>query len=389
MALLDGRRVDDAAGMRFRQVTHPAPRSPEARAEALVAPVFGRVFTDHMVTIRWSRTHGWHDATLGPYAPIPMAPAAAVLQYGSSIFEGLKVYRRADRALVAFRPDANAARFRRSAVRMAMPELPEDLFLQAVDELLALDHDWVPAAGGEESLYLRPFLIGITPTLSAVAPEDHLFVLIASPAGAYFPGGLAPVRAWMGGSHVRAWPGGTGGTKAGANYAASLAAQQEARAHDCDQVVWLDAVEHRYVEEMGMMNVFFVLHDPHTRGGSEVATPRLNGSFLPGITRDSILTLAADHGARVTERAVTAEELLDRARDGSLREVFASGTAAVITPVGAVVDREGTTPIADGHPGPVTTALRDTLTGIQRGDLPDPHGWVRPASRGGGGRRRR
>lgn len=367
-------------GVQFTRLVHPAPRSPEARAEVLASPGFGRVFTDHMVTIGWNRTRGWHDAQLRPHAPIAMDPAAAALQFGASIFEGLKVYRRPDQTLVAFRPTANAARFRRSAARMAMPELPEDLFLQVIEEVLALDHPWVLAAGGEDSLYLRPFLLATTPALSPTAAEDYLFVLIASPAGAYFPGGLAPVRAWMGGTHVRTWPGGTGATKAGVNYAASLAAQAEARAHGCDQVVWLDALEHRYVEEMGVMNLFFVLDDLQHPGGTEVATPRLNGSFLPGITRDSVLTLAAETGARVSERPVTATEWVDRARDGSLREVFASGTAAVITPVGAVVGHHGDTTIADGQPGPTTTALREALTGLQQGRLHDHHGWVHPVA---------
>jgi branched-chain amino acid aminotransferase len=297
------------------------------------------------------------------------------LQYGASIFEGLKVYRRHDGSLAAFRPDANARRFRASSVRMGMPELPDDIFRTAIRELLAVDHAWVPAAGTEASLYLRPFLLSTSPGLRPGVGGDHLFVLIGGPAGSYFPGGLAPVRAWMGSSQVRAWPGGTGAAKAGANYAASLAAQTEAQAHGCDQVVWLDAQEHRYVEEMGVMNLFFVIGD---RDRTEVVTPALNGSFLAGVTRDSLLTLAADLGADVAERPVPAREWLDRARDGSLREVFASGTAAVVLPVGAVVDHDGETRIADGDPGPVTVALREALTGIQQGRRTDPHGWAQP-----------
>ena len=303
---------------------------------------------------------------------------AAARQYGSTIFEGLKVYRRDDGSLVAFRPERNAARFRASARRMGMPELPEELFLDALSALLDADGDWVPAAGGEDSLYLRPFLVATSPGLAPVAAEDHLFVLMASPAGAYFPRGLAPVRAWMSGSHVRAFPGGTGAAKTGANYAASLAAQADAAAHGCDQVVWLDAHQRRYVEEMGVMNLFFVFGGPNPGAPVEVVTPALNGSFLAGITRDSVLTLAADLGARVVERPVEAQEWRDRAADGSLREVFASGTAAVITPVGAVVGPSGEVTVADGSPGPTTTALRVALTDLQRGQRPDPHRWLRP-----------
>jgi branched-chain amino acid aminotransferase len=335
------------------------------------------VFTDHMVTVAWTAGRGWHDATVGPYGPLAIDPAAAALHHGASVFEGLKVYRLLDGTLAAFRPDRNAARLRRSAARLAMPEPPEELFLAALDELLAVDHAWVPAAGGEDALYVRPLLFSPAVGLRPEPGDEALFVLIASPAGAYFRGGLAPVRAWMGTDQVRAWPGGTGAAKAGVNYAASLAAQAEARAHGCDQVVWLDATHRRWVEEMGVMNLFFVVDDADHPGSVEVVTPELNDSFLPGVTRDSVLTLAGDLGARPVERPFAAREWLDRARDGTLREVFASGTAAVITPVGAVVDHDGDTPVADGRPGPVTTALRDRLTGIQQGRHDDRHGWLR------------
>lgn len=374
-----GGRAHDAAGVDFARWEHPSPTTAEERAARLAAPGFGRVFTDHMVTVAWSAARGWHDGAARPYGPLALDPAAAALQFGASIFEGLKVYRQPDGSLAAFRPERNAARFRRSAARMAMPELPEEVFLAAVAELLALDAAWVPPTGVEDALYLRPFLLSTSSGLRVEPGSEFLFVLIASPAGAYFPGGPVSVRAWMGSRQVRAWPGGTGEAKAGANYAASLAAQTEARAHGCDQAVWLDSREHRWVEEMGVMNLFFVFGGsggtsvPH---GVEVVTPPLNGSFLAGVTRESVLELAADLGAVVTERPVAAAEWIERARDGSLREVFASGTAAVITPVGAVVDRDGETTVGDGRPGSVALGVREALTAVQQGRRRDDRGWM-------------
>jgi branched-chain amino acid aminotransferase len=285
------------------------------------------------------------------------------------------VYRQPDGSVATFRPEANAARFRASAVRLAMPELPDELFLTALRELVTADEAWVPAPGGEDSLYLRPFLLGTSPGLVVDAATDYVFCLIATPAGAYFSGGLTPIRPWLSTDYVRAVPGGTGAAKCSANYAASLAAQAAAVHQGCDQVVWLDAVERRWVEEMGVMNLFFVFG---SGADLEVVTPELDGSLLPGVTRDSLLKLAADLGAQVSERPVAVDEWRTRAADGSLTEVFASGTAAVVTAVGSVRDRGGTFAVGDGRPGPFTTTLRGQLVALQRGQAADPHGWMRP-----------
>jgi branched-chain amino acid aminotransferase len=358
----------------FTRVPHPAPAPAERVAEVLAAPGFGRYFTDHMVSIAWNAAQGWHDARVEPYAPLSMDPAAVVLHYSQTIFEGLKAYRQPDGSVAAFRPQDNADRMARSAERLAMPPLPEDLFLASLRELLAVDERWVPAAGGEDSLYLRPFMFGSSSGLGVRPSEEYLYLLIASPAGAYFPRGLAPVTVWLSTDYVRAVPGGTGEAKCGGNYAASLAAQAQASAHGCDQVVWLDAIEHRWIEEMGGMNLFFVLTGAD--GAVEVVTPELSGSLLPGITRRSLLDLAVEEGATVTERRISTDEVEKEAAAGHLTEVFACGTAAVITPVGTVKHEGGQYAIADGEPGPVTVRLRERLTAIQRGDAPDTHGWM-------------
>ncbi len=358
----------------FTHVDHPSPASAERVAEVLAAPGFGRYFTDHMVTVAWDAAHGWHDATVGPYRPLEMDPAAAILHYAQSIFEGLKAYRQPDGSVATFRPRANAERMRNSAHRLAMPPLPEELFLGSLQELVRVDERWVPAAGGEDSLYFRPFMIASSTGLGVKPSDEYLYLCIASPAGAYFPRGLAPVRVWLSTDYVRAAPGGTGEAKCGGNYAASLAAQAEASAQGCDQVVWLDAVEHRWVEEMGGMNLFFVFTDPS--GAVEVVTPELSGALLPGVTRSSLLTLAAEDGATVSERRISTEEWEKEVASGHLSEVFACGTAAVITPVGSVRYDGGSFDVGDGSPGPVTQRLRARLTSIQRGVEPDPHGWM-------------
>ena len=358
----------------FTQLPHPAPASAERVAEILAAPGFGRYFTDHMVTIAWDAARGWHDATVGPYRPLELDPAAVVLHYAQSIFEGLKAYRQPDGSVATFRPGVNAERMRNSAARLAMPPLPDELFLGSLRELLAVDERWVPAAGGEDALYLRPFMIASSNGLGVRPSEEYLYLLIASPAGAYFPRGLAPVSVWLSTDYVRAAPGGTGEAKCGGNYAASLAAQAQATAEGCDQVVWLDAVEHRWVEEMGGMNLFFVFTEAD--GSVEVVTPELSGSLLPGVTRDSLLDLAREEGATVTERRLSVEEWEKETASGHLTEVFACGTAAVITPVGSVKDAGGSFTVGDGTPGAMTQRLRDRLTSIQRGVAPDPHGWM-------------
>lgn len=349
------------------------PASDEVRAEILAEPGFGRYFTDHMVSISYTTDAGWHDAQVLPYGPIQLDPSAVVLHYGQEVFEGLKAYRWADGSIVSFRPEANAKRLQSSAHRLAIPELPEEVFLESLRQLIAVDHPWVPAPGGEESLYLRPFIIATEPGLGVRPAKEYRYMVIASPAGAYFPRGIKPVSVWLSTEYVRASPGGTGAAKFGGNYAASLLAQAQAAEQGCDQVVWLDAIEHRYVEEMGGMNLFFVFG---SGGSARLVTPELSGSLLPGITRLSLLQLATDAGFAVEERKIDVAEWQKKAAAGEITEVFACGTAAVITPVSQVKHADGEFTIADGEPGEVTMALRDTLTGIQRGTFADTHGWM-------------
>ncbi|MBB5828245.1 branched-chain amino acid aminotransferase [Micromonospora carbonacea] len=348
---------------------NPTPVSAVERAALLAAPGFGRVFTDHMVTIRYAEGKGWYDARVEARGPIPMDPASAVLHYAQEIFEGLKAYRLADGSITMFRPEANAARFVDSARRMAMPELPPELFVDSLRRLVDIDRDWIPEGDGA-SLYLRPFMIASEVFLGVRPSNEYLYVVIASPAGSYFSGGAKPVTVWVSPDYTRAAPGGTGAAKCGGNYAASLAAQAEAIEAGCDQVVFLDAVERRYVDELGGMNVFFVYDD------DTLVTPPLTGTILPGITRDALLTLAAEAGHRVEERPVSFADWEADAASGRLREAFACGTAAVITPIGRVKYPDGEFAVADGGQGPVTTALQQRLVDIQRGRAADPHGWV-------------
>ncbi|MCP2260076.1 branched-chain amino acid aminotransferase [Streptoalloteichus tenebrarius] len=357
----------------FSRTPNPHPASPERRAEVLARPGFGQHFTDHMVTIRWDVQQGWHDARVEPYGAIALDPAAMVLHYGQAIFEGLKVYRQPDGSLASFRPDANADRFRASAHRLAMPELPNELFVDSLRELLALDGGWVPAAGGEESLYVRPFMISTEAALGVRPANEYLYALIASPAGAYFSGGVRPVSVWLSTEYVRACPGGTGAAKFAGNYAASLLAQAQAAEQGCDQVVWLDACERRFVEEMGGMNLFFVLG---SGSDARLVTPELSGALLPGVTRDSLLQLGRDRGMAVEERKISTDEWEKGVASGEITEVFACGTAAVITPVGRVKHAHGEFLVNGGEAGEVTMALRRQLTEIQRGVAPDPHGWM-------------
>ncbi|OLL16397.1 MULTISPECIES: branched-chain amino acid aminotransferase [unclassified Rhodococcus (in: high G+C Gram-positive bacteria)] len=359
--------------LEFAHVPHPSPASAERRGEILADPGFGRYFTDHMVTIDYTEGRGWHDATVQPYGPMQLDPAAMVLHYGQAIFEGLKVYRQPDGSIAAFRVYSNAERMRRSSRRLAMAELPDELFVRSIAELVDADHEWVPAAGGEESLYLRPFMFSTEAGLGVRPANQYRYMLIASPAGAYFPRGVKPVSVWISQEYVRAAPGGTGDAKFSGNYAASLLAQAQATEQGCDQVVWLDAVERRYIEEMGGMNLCFIFG---SGADARLVTPELSGSLLPGITRDSLLTLARDAGLEVEERKISVEEWESKVATGEITEVFACGTAAVITPVGTVKSRDGEFTVADGEPGKVTMALRDTLTGIQRGTFADTHGWL-------------
>lgn len=348
--------------------SHPLPHA--QREAILTDPGFGRHFTDHMVTIRWTEGRGWHDAELVPYAPLSIDPANMTLHYAQTIFEGLKAYRQPDGSVATFRPEANAERFQASARRLAMPELPVETFIAACDALVAQDRDWVPSTG-EQSLYLRPFMFATEVGLGVRPANEYLFMVIASPAGAYFPGGVKPVSVWLSEEYVRAAPGGTGAAKAGGNYAASLVAQAQAIEHGCDQVVWLDAIERRWIEEMGGMNLYFVY-------GDRIVTPELTGSLLPGITRASLLRIAGDLGYEVAEGRISVDDWKNGNADGSLTEVFACGTAAVITPVGSVKSTRADWSVADGKSGEVTMKLRKALLDIQTGQSPDVHGWMHP-----------
>jgi branched-chain amino acid aminotransferase len=344
------------------------PTSEKERAAKLSDLGFGRVFTDHMALVRYNQADGWHGARVESRANFPLDPATAVLHYAQEIFEGLKAYKRDDGGVNLFRPDANARRFRDSAERMAMAPLPEPVFIEAIEQLVHIDRAWIP--GGDGSLYLRPFMIASEVFLGVKPSAEYIFAVIASPVGSYFKGGPAPVSIWVSENYTRAAIGGTGAVKCGGNYAASLRAQAEAIEHGCDQVVFLDALERRYVEELGGMNVFFVFDD------GSLSTPPL-GTILPGITRDSIITLLKDKDTRVREEPYTIDQWRADAASGKLKEAFACGTAAVISPIGKVCSSSGEFLINGGAAGPVAMGLRKTLIEIQYGRAADPHNWIR------------
>ena len=348
------------------------PRSDEERTAILASPGFGSHFSDHMVLVKWDVQNGWHDAKIQAYQPFSLDPANAILHYAQSIFEGLKAYRQDDGALATFRPEANAARFVKSARRLAMPPFPEDAFVAACDALVTIDSDWVPE-GGEMSYYLRPFMFASESFLGVRPSNEYYFCVIGSPAAGYFSDGVQAVSVYASEDYVRAAPGGTGEAKCGGNYAASLLAQQQAADEGCDQVVWLDAIERKYVEEMGGMNLFFVFgKDPDN---VEIVTPNLTGTLLPGITRESLLSAAGELGIRATERKISLAEWRDGVSSGDISESFACGTAAVITPVGSVKARTGDFDIS-AEMGPVTAKLRQLLLGVQHGTTPDTHSWI-------------
>jgi branched-chain amino acid aminotransferase len=357
------------ADLSFALEQSSAPMPVSERQALLENPGFGRVFTDHMVTIRYREGQGWHDARVHPRRPLQMDPACAVLHYAQEIFEGLKAYRLEDDGAALFRADANARRFRASAERLAMAPLPEELFLESCRQIVRTDRDWIPDGEGA-ALYLRPFMIASSVFLGVKPADDYLYMVIASSVGAYFKGGAPSVTLWVSDDYSRAGPGGTGAAKCGGNYAASLVAQAEAIREGCDQVVFLDAAEHKWVEELGGMNVFFVFED-----GSMI-TPPLGGTILPGITRDCLLALARDKGIPVREERYSMDQWRADAASGRLREAFACGTAAVVTPIGRVRGRGFDVTIGNGGPGLQTEQLRADLVAIQRGHAPDPHGWV-------------
>jgi len=355
--------------LQFVHHPHPSPVPADKRAELLKNPGFGRVFSDHMVTIRYHESKGWYDARIEPRAPIPMDPAAAVLHYAQEIFEGLKAYKTKDGGATMFRPIENARRFQQSAERLAMPSLPEELFVEACDLLVKTDRAWIPDGDGA-SLYIRPFMFANEIFLGVKPSSDYLFIVIASSVGSYFKTDAPAVSLWVSQEFTRAAPGGTGAAKCGGNYASSLLAQAEATRHGCDQVVFLDAVEQKWVEELGGMNIFFVFDD-----GSMV-TPPLGGTILPGITRSSLLTLAKDKGIKVREDRYSIDQWRTDARSGRLREAFACGTAAVVTPIGTVRSKDGEFKIGNGGPGTHTEDLKSALVGIQRGHTADKYGWI-------------
>lgn len=346
--------------------------SADERAARLSNLGFGRVFTEHMVTLRHDENEGWHDGQLVPYGKIELDPAASVLHYGQAIFEGFKAYRQPDGSIATFRPEANAERFLTSAERLAMPGLPVDLFVEAADVLIRHEQAWVPPHVGE-SLYLRPLMIATEAALGVRPAKEYLFLLFGSPSGAYFPKGIRPVSVWIANDYVRAAPGGTGNAKCAGNYAASLVAQRQANLEGCEQVVWLDAIERKFVEEMGGMNLFFV----YQKGESvRIVTPRLTGTLLAGVTRHSLLTLARDLGFEAEEGTMSVEQWQADLQSGAMTEVFACGTAAVITPVGQVKSSDGSVLIHGGETGPVAARLRSALLDIQHGLAPDRHGWM-------------
>lgn len=352
----------------FQRTTHEHPVAADDLSRILAEPGFGEVFTDHMVDILWTEDHGWHRPRVRPYGPLQLDPAAAVLHYAQEVFEGLKAYRHADGSIWTFRPTANAKRFQRSASRLALPELPVGHFIASLRELIAVDGRWVPDAP-ETSLYLRPFMFAAEPFLGVRAAREVLYLLIASPAGAYFKSGPAPVSIWLSTDYARAAHGGTGAAKTGGNYAASLVAQDEAYAQGCQQVLFLDSVEEKYLEELGGMNIVLVKSD------GTLVTPD-SPSILEGVTRDSILTLAEDRGLRVERRRVAIDEWREGAADGSITEVFACGTAAVVTPIAMLKAPGFTIGSPDQPAGELTLSLRQELTDIQYGRAEDRHGWM-------------
>lgn len=360
----------DLGNFTFSLQASQNPTPPAQRDRLLEKPAWGQVFTDHMFTMQYESGRGWHDGKITPCQPLAMHPAAMVLHYGLEIFEGMKAYRLPNGGATLFRPDANARRFDSSARRLSMPALPDGLLVASASALVSHERAWIPRAEGA-SLYLRPFMISTEAALGVRPGQHFLYAVLASPVSDYFAGeaGTAAVTVWVSDDYIRAAPGGTGAAKCGGNYASGLAAQAQAREHGCDQVVFLDAIERKWIEEFGAMNAFFLLDN------ETLVTPPLSGTILPGITRDTLITLARDLGYIVQETPYSIDQWQHDARSGRLREAFACGTAAVITPVGRVKGKRHDFAIADGKPGPVTRELKQALTDIQFGRAPDPHDW--------------
>lgn len=350
--------------LRLERVENPKKRPDDSNLG------FGQVFTDHMFNMDYAPESGWHNARIEPYGPIVMDPATMVLHYGQAIFEGLKAYRTSDGKIQLFRPERNVARFNRSAQIMCIPEVDEAFALSAIKRLVAIEKDWVPRAP-ETSLYIRPTIVAMDPYLGVRPSYTYRFFVILSPVGAYYPEGFNPLKIWVTDKYVRAVRGGVGEAKTPANYAASLFGAEVAKEAGYTQVLWLDAVERRYIEEVGTMNIFFVLN-------GELVTPPLGGSILPGITRDSVLALARRWNVPVAERPVTIDEIMDAHKNGSLQEIFGSGTAAVISPVNHLAWRDEELTIGDGGVGPMAQKFYAAITDIQYGRAEDPSGWIVP-----------
>ena len=335
---------------------------------------FGKIFTDHMYVMPYNKEQGWHDPKIVPYQPITLEPSAMVFHYGQEMFEGLKAYKTEDGRVLLFRPDKNIARANHSNDRLCIPEIPADDFLNALKTLVKVDKDWIPTQPGT-SLYIRPFVIATDPFLGVRPSDTYLFIIILSPSGAYYESGLDPVKIWIEDDYVRAVRGGIGEAKTGGNYVASLAAQVKAHDEGYSQVLWLDGVERKYIEEVGAMNIFFKID-------GKVVTPMLNGSILPGITRNSVLQLCRDWGLPTEERKISVEELIQAQKEGKLEEVFGTGTAAVVSPVKELDWKGDKVFISDGKIGEITQKLYDTMTGIQWGKIPDTKGWIVPVCEG-------
>ncbi|WP_062378820.1 branched-chain amino acid aminotransferase [Demequina pelophila] len=362
--------METVAPAQFIHVANRHPLSDEERGRLMEAPVFGKVFTDHMARMTWREGEGWRERRISAFGPLPMHPGAAVLHYAQQVFEGLKAYRHEDGSVWLFRPEMNAARLAASARRLALPEVSEEDFLAAVSGLIEADAAWVPSGYGS-SLYLRPFLMATEPSL-LVQPADTVdFVVTASPVGAYMAAAGEGVSIWVSRDFHRATIGGTGEAKTAGNYAASMLPQGEAAEHGCKQVLFLDAKESRYIEELGGMNVVIV------RSDGSVLTPRLSGTILPGVTRDSILTLLRDEGRSVEERDIELSEVIEGIESGEIGEIFACGTAAVVTPIARLVSDDFDVTVADGSAGFVASTVGPRLTDIQYGRAEDPHGWMR------------
>ena len=328
---------------------------------------FGKIFTDHMFVMNYTEGQGWHDARVIPYSKLELDPAAMVFHYGQEMFEGLKAYKGEDDKIYLFRPDMNAKRTNATNKRLVIPQIPEEDFVEAVKAVVNVDRDWVPTEPGT-SLYIRPFIIATDEFLGVAPSKTYLFIIILSPSGAYYESGLQPVGIWIEDEYVRAVKGGMGFAKTGGNYAASLIAQVKAHDDGYSQVLWLDGVERKYIEEVGAMNIFFKID-------GKIVTPMLNGSILPGITRDSVLNVCRSWGYDVEERKISVDEIVKAQKDGKLEEVFGTGTAAVISPVGKLRYMDDVMTIGDGSIGPVSQKLYDTITGIQWGKSKDDFGW--------------